>query len=565
MGVAILASAIAMWGGMAGTLAQSTLLPHGVCYLWNTSLIGLHLASDTLIGLAYFTIPITLVYFIRKRSDLPFNWMFLLFGLFIVACGATHWMEVWTLWHPDYWLSGVVKAITAAASVPTAIALVMLVPQALQIPSTRELAAAKAALETEVAQRKRIEAELREAQITLEARVEERTRELALANANVQLANQALKEDDERKNRFLAILSHELRNPLNPIRSAVAVLRQPGLEAQQAHHAREIIDRQVTHLARLLDDLLDVSRITQNRVSLARKRVDVSEAAATALEAARPQVEASGQELSVLLPEQPLLIDADSTRLTQIISNLLNNASKYTDAGGRIALEVAREGGEAVIRVRDSGVGVEAGELERVFDLFSRVKSPHNESVGGLGIGLALVKSLVELHGGRVSAMSEGLGRGSTFTVRLPVAGAQDEPIAGSARAAKAAIRGLRLLVVDDNIDSAVSLALLLEVSGHDVEYAHDAADALVKAARFRPQVCIFDIGMPVMDGFQLARQVRSEPWGKSMFLIALTGWGKNEDKERAMAAGFDRHMTKPVDPESLERELRAVAERSFK
>lgn len=562
IGAALVLSGAATWHGMQGALATQGFLPHGMCYTWNPSLIGLHVVSDTMIGIAYFSIPVTLVYFFAKRRDLPFNWMFLLFGLFIVACGLTHWMDVLTLWQPYYWLSGSIKAITAAASVPTAAALALLIPQALALPSTRALNDAKGALELEVIERKRIEAELRQAQATLEARVAERTAELAAAVEDARRAHQSLQEADERKDRFLAILSHELRNPLNPIRSAVAVLRLPNAGAEQAVVARDVIDRQVRHMARLLDDLLDISRITQNRVSLAIAPMDVATAVNAALEATRPLFDGARQHVTVSLPERPVLVNADPTRLAQVLSNLLNNASKYTDPKGEISLAVERDGDEAVIRVRDSGAGIEAKHLTDIFELFSRIESQRNQSVGGLGIGLALVKSLVEMHGGRVTVTSEGLGRGSEFVVRLPVALSETMAVQGAATESRLtpAARSIRVLVVDDNADSADTLAMLLQLIGHDVRKASNALEALAIAPVFLPEIGIFDIGMPGMDGYELARRVRRESWGKGMQLIALTGWGKDEDKDLAARAGFNRHLTKPVDLRALQAELRAIS-----
>ncbi|HVY07505.1 MAG TPA: ATP-binding protein [Burkholderiales bacterium] len=561
IGGAVVLSGAAMWNGMQGTLAKQGFLPHGLCYTWNPSLIGLHVVSDTLIGIAYFTIPVTLVYFIQKRRDLPFNWMFLLFGLFIVACGTTHWMDVLTLWQPVYWASGVVKAITAAASVPTAIALALMIPQALAVPSTRDLAEAKGALELEVIERKRVEAELRQAQATLEARVAERTAALAAATDDARRAHQSLQEADERKDRFLAILSHELRNPLNPIRSAVAVLRQPNARPDQIAAARDVIDRQVGQMAHLLDDLLDISRIAQNRVSLNREPMEISAAVNAAVEATRPLFDDANQQLTVSLPVQPLLVDGDGTRLAQVLSNLLNNASKYTDAEGRISLAVSRENGEAVIRVSDNGAGIEPQHLGYVFELFSRIESQRNRTVGGLGIGLALVKSLVQMHGGSVSVTSAGSGRGSEFVVRLPLAPAKEAPSHPPAAEPgfAPANRMLRILVVDDNADSAESLAMLLQLIGHDVRKAGGASEALAIAENFHPDVGVFDIGMPEIDGYELARRVRGQAWGKTMRLIALTGWGKDEDKALSAQAGFDRHLIKPVDLAALDEELRLV------
>lgn len=560
MGTALVASGAATWSGMQGTLASSGLLPHGVCYVWNPALIGLHLTSDTLIGLAYFSIPVTLVYLLRKRHDVPFNWMFLLFGLFIIACGATHWMEVWTLWSPSYWLAGTIKAITAAASVPTAIALVMLIPQILSIPSTQQLEAAKAVLEAEVLERKRIESELLKAQATLEVRVVERTRELAAATEEARLAHQAIKEANQRKDRFLAILSHELRNPLNPVRNAVAIMRQPNVDVKQLELAREVIERQVSHMARLLEDLLDVSRITQDRVSLMREHIGVASAINAAIETSRPLIEAARQQLSVSLPNEPVLVDADPTRLAQMLSNLLHNACKYTDAGGSISLTVACESGNAVIRVRDNGIGIEPRDLPGLFELFSQIDSTRNRSVNGLGIGLALVKSLAQLHGGSVEAKSEGIGTGAEFILRLPLVQAgliQAGPAATEALANTK--RPLRVLVVDDNPDSAETLSVLLKMIGHDVRQANDATSALAIAATFRPHVGIVDIGMPGIDGYELARMLRREPWGKQTRLIALTGWGNYEDKQQAADAGFYLHFTKPVDLRTLEEELGKV------
>lgn len=562
IGAAVVLSGAATWHGMQDALATQGFLPHGMCYTWNPSLIGLHVVSDTLIGIAYFSIPVTLVYFFAKRRDLPFNWMFLLFGLFIVACGLTHWMDVLTLWQPYYWLSGSIKAITAAASVPTAAALALLIPQALALPSTRALNEAKNALELEVAERKRIEAELRRAQATLEARVAERTAELAAAVEDAREAHESLQEADERKDRFLAILSHELRNPLNPIRSAVAVLRHTNSDAEQAVIARDVIDRQVRHMARLLDDLLDISRITQNRVSLDKVPMDVGSAVNAALEVTRPMIDAARQRVTVSLPEVPLVVNADPTRLAQVLSNLVNNASKYTDPKGDISIVVEREGDEAVIRVRDSGAGIEAQHLADIFELFSRVESQRNQSVGGLGIGLALVKSLVEMHGGRVSVKSEGIGRGSEFVVHLPAAISETATVPAAANESKLApaMRSVRVLVVDDNPDSADTLAMLLQLIGHDVRKAGNALEALAIAPVFAPEIGIFDIGMPGMDGYELARRVRRESWGKGMQLIALTGWGAEEDKALAARAGFNRHLTKPVDLRALQEELKAIS-----
>jgi CheY-like chemotaxis protein/two-component sensor histidine kinase len=314
-------------------------------------------------------------------------------------------------------------------------------------------------------------------------------------------------------------------------------------------------------MTRLLDDLLDISRIKQNRVSLVRERIDAATAVNAALETTRPLIDAARQQLELSLPAEPVIVDADPTRFAQIISNLLNNASKYTDAGGQISLSVAPVGSNAVIRVRDNGIGIDARHLPGLFDLFSQVDSSRNRGAGGLGIGLALVKSLVEMHGGRVTVASDGIGKGAEFTVHLPLA--RGMPVAVGRRATDAAMapakQSLRVLVVDDNVDSVETLAALLQMIGHDVRSATDAAGALVQLTDIKPQVGIFDIGLPDKDGYELAREVRSTAWGISMRLIALTGWGKDDDKQLAAQAGFDHHLTKPVDLRALEEHLALV------
>jgi CheY-like chemotaxis protein len=323
---------------------------------------------------------------------------------------------------------------------------------------------------------------------------------------------------------------------------------------------QEIIERQVKHMVHLVDDLLDVARISSDKVELRIERIDLSDVLAGAVETSSPLIAASGHTLDVDLPSKPLCVDGDPTRLAQIVSNLLNNAAKYTPAGGRIELAAFEEGGQAVVRVHDTGTGIPPGELEKVFEMFTQVGRNLNRSQGGLGIGLALVKRLVELHHGSVEAHSEGPGRGSTFTVRLPIAEAParaaEQDDAGAQGAARSAFR---VLVVDDNVDAAESLAALLEIEGHDVRIAHDGDGALSTAAEFRPRVVFLDIGMPGKDGYQVAREMRALAATRESTLVALTGWGAQEDRARSRNAGFDHHLTKPAGLASVEALLAAI------
>jgi signal transduction histidine kinase len=411
---------VAVSGLGPGMAATEKLLPHGFCYLWDPGLMRLHIVSDALIGLAYIAIPISLLSFMRRRADLPFNWMFLLFGVFIVACGATHLMELWTLWNPDYWLAGSVKAITAAASVPTAILLFMLVPRAVALPSTRQLQEAKDALEMEVVERRRVESELRQAHAPLEVRVQERTTDLQKANDQLERQSARLKESDREKDEFLAILSHELRNPVHAIRMGVGVLKisSSDPEIQQTCSS---LERQVSNISRLLNDLLSV--LTQKRGGLQLKTspTDIREVIGAAVETASALIGHRGQRLDVQLPEEPVTVEADSGRLVQALTNLLSNASSYSNPGTAIRLEAALNEGEIRIAVTDSGIGFNPEEATRLFELFSRGARARSHFAGGLGIGLHVSREIVAAHGGRIRADSEGTDKGSRFQVWLPV------------------------------------------------------------------------------------------------------------------------------------------------
>ncbi|WP_170153457.1 PAS domain S-box protein [Roseiarcus fermentans] len=365
-------------------------------------------------------------------------------------------------------------------------------------------------------------------------------------------AVEALREADRRKDEFLATLAHELRNPLAPLRSGLDALKRAGADREKATWVRDMMARQVDHLVRLVDDLLEVSRISRGLIELRKEPVDLAQVMNDAVDASRPLIAERRHHLTVSLPSGPLQLEADPTRLAQILINLLNNAARYTEPGGRIEMSAWEENGEAVARVRDSGYGIPADALPRVFELFTRMDSSSDLSQSGLGIGLALVRRLVDLHGGRIDARSEGVGRGSEFLVRLPLAKAEAPETGARPAAGPAAASARRILVVDDYRDVADSLAMLLESMGMEVRVAYGGASALEAAALFRPEIVFLDLGMPKMDGYETARRLRDLPGGQDMLLVALTGWGQAEDRRRTRDAGFDEHLTKPMGLDPL-------------
>ncbi len=366
---------------------------------------------------------------------------------------------------------------------------------------------------------------------------------------------EALKEAGRRKTEFLAMLAHELRNPLTPIRCAVEILKKPDASVSHVHQARDIIDRQLMKLTRLVDDLLDVSRITYGKVSVRRELLDLSSIVAQAVEASRPLIEARRHELAVTLPAKPIGVEGDPLRLAQVFSNLLDNAAKYTDEGGKITLSVATEGSEAVIRVKDDGVGIAPTLLPYVFDLFAQAERSLDRTQGGLGIGLTLVKQLLEMHGGRVEAHSRGTGQGSEFVVRLPLAELpqpHSPPVDAAKPEAGDPDGGIRVLIVDDNVDSAESLAMLLKLWGHDVRTAYEGRSALMAAQEGWPDLVLLDLGLPEMDGYEVARRLCEELGSARPRLVAITGYGQKEYRRQSQQAGFDHHLVKPVGSEDL-------------
>jgi signal transduction histidine kinase len=406
---------------------------------------------------------------------------------------------------------------------------------------SRELEFANRSLVAEVHQRRLAEQRLVEFNKTLEQRVIERT--------------QALHEADRRKNIFLATLAHELRNPLAPIRTAAQLLESPHLSQSELQRTRAIIARQVTHMATLLDDLLDMSRFTSGDISLRKVNVSLQQVLDAAIETAQPLIVAKNHRLQIEVPSSPILLHADPVRLSQVISNLLTNAAKYMDPEGQITLGCHIDAASVAIFVRDTGIGLAPEMRRKIFDIFVQADQAKERAQGGLGIGLALVKALVELHGGEVDVQSNGRDRGCQFTVRLPrsivIESSNSVPSGTDIAAGQGPAR--RVLIADDNQDAAETMALLLRVVRHEVHVASDGPAALELAQRVRPDVAVLDIGMPGLTGYEVAERIRAEPWGREMILIAVTGWGQQSDKNKAQMAGFDHHLTKPVDPSELE------------
>ena len=382
--------------------------------------------------------------------------------------------------------------------------------------------------------------------MTERSRLEEELREQA-----AELSDQHRRKDD-----FLATLAHELRNPLAPIQSAVDLLHMKGDAISELKWVREVIDRQLKQMTRLIDDLMDVSRIRQGTVVLRRENIELSKVVLLAVETSRALIDEQCHTLTVTLPPNPVILDADLTRMAQVFLNLINNATKYMDPGGRIYLSADQQGSDIVVTVRDIGIGIHADNLPNIFEMFSQVEGALNRARGGLGLGLSLVKRLVELHGGSVEAFSEGLGKGSQFVVRLPIVVeqtyAQKSVDGNTDNSAATPTSDLRILVVDDNRDAAIALSKLLELMGNTVCTVHDGKEAVQAALEFRPHVVLCDIGLPKLNGYEACRQMREHAWDKNMLVIAVSGWGQDEDRQKSTSAGFDNHLVKPVDLAAL-------------
>jgi signal transduction histidine kinase len=382
-----------------------------------------------------------------------------------------------------------------------------------------------------------------------------KTRELEVLNRDLEqrvaIRTAALQEADERKNEFLAMLGHELRNPLGAIRTAAQIIGMRQITQDQRETSAAVIRRQVEHLVRLVDDLLDVSRITRGTISIRREPTLVAEIVGQAIETIRPSVDGRGQVLVVDPGFEQLIVNGDGSRLAQVLGNVINNAAKFTPEGGRIHVTVTRENDEVAIRITDTGVGVPPQQLETIFDLFTQVGRPGDRSSGGLGIGLALVKRIVQMHDGRVEAMSEGDGKGTQIVINLPLYTEPPVPVhEPTADGTDLALPPSRILVVEDNQDVAATMAVRLEMAGHQVRVANNGPEAIRLGPQFEPEFVILDLGMPQMDGYDTARSIREAPWGRDATLVALTGWGHQEERDRTTAAGFDAHLVKPVGEE---------------
>lgn len=682
-------------------------IPHGHCYLWKTELVWLHLISDGLIAIAYYSIPTTLFYFVRKRQDLPFHWIFLLFSAFIVACGTTHLLEIWTLWHPIYWVSGLIKAFTAGISLITAVELIPLVPKALALPSPAQLEQANQQLQIQINERLLIEAELRRYQNQLEELVALRTNEITktneklhqeilerqrllevvrqseeryryLAEAIPQLVwtanaqgecdyfNQnwceytgltleqslgsgwlaALHPDDVKKaydiwmntvnsnnlyeneyrfkraadgsyrwqlarglplkdkqglvvkwfgtctdiheqkqileqrvhllkleqtaraeaetanrikDEFLAVLSHELRTPLNSILGWSKLLQSQNLNPSRTSQALATIERNATLQAQLIEDLLDVSRILQGKLVLNITRVNLKAVVAAALETMRLAAETKLIQVITVLESDIRPVKGDPARLQQVVWNLLSNAVKFTPKEGRVEVRLEQIDGLAQITVSDQGKGISPEFLPYVFDYFRQADSSSTRKFGGLGLGLAIVRKIVEIHGGTVTATSPGEEQGATFTVRLPLLPEEnlnvtDEKDQLLLMSQYSRLTGIKVLVVDDDIDSRDFLAYILEQEGAEVSMATSAFEGLQILAQHQLDVLVSDISMPDMDGYMMIRQIRTGATQQNEHIpaIALTAFARQYDQEQALAAGYQVHLAKPLNAEEL-------------
>ncbi len=696
---------------------SGSFIPHGHCYLWQTNLVWLHILSDALIALAYYSIPATLSYFVHKREDLPFDWIFLLFSAFIVACGTTHLIEIWTLWHPTYWVSGFVKALTATISIITAVKLVSLVPQALALPSSAQLEQANQELQTQIAERLRIEKELRKYQNHLEEMVVVRTNEITKTNEQLQqeiLERQCiletLRQSEERyrylaeaipqlvwttdangeceffnqnwcdytgltleqslgsgwlaalhpddvqnaaevwsdavknsitynneyrfkravdgsyrwqlarglplkneqgivvkwfgtctdiheqkqileerahlleleqiarakaetanriKDEFLAVLSHELRTPLNAILGWSRLLQNRRLNKVRTSEALATIERNASLQVQLIEDLLDISRILQGKLTLNITKINLESTILSALQTMGLAAETKLIEVSTVFEPLPGQIMGDSTRLQQVVWNLLSNAIKFTPKGGKVEVRLKQADGYAQIIVSDTGKGITPEFLPFVFDYFRQADSTSTRNFGGLGLGLAIVRKIIEIHGGMVKADSDGEGKGAIFTVSLPLL-----PDGSSSLTAQQndtafltsnslPLTGIRVLVVDDDNDSRDFIGFVLEQDGAFVISISSALEALQILAEIKPDVLVSDISMPEMDGYMLIEQVRT--WtpeqGGQIPAIALTAFARNDDRQAALKSGFQMHLSKPINPEELIRAIVQIVE----
>ncbi|UNU27077.1 ATP-binding protein [Microcoleus vaginatus] len=555
---------------LLSTFFSNNFIPHGHCYLWKPGLVWLHLTSDALTTLAYFSVAVAIVYFTNERKDLPPHTVILLVGFFFIfaLCGTTHLMGIVTLWHPIYWVSGLIKAVTGLWSFYTfTFLLIPLIPVALDTPSPAQLALTNQELENS---RRRIQA----INVELEQRVQERTSQLEASNRTkdeLLVREQVIRAEAEAANRakdeFLSILSHELRTPLNAILGWSTMLRQKNLSEDKVARALETIERNAKSQAQLIEDILDVSRIITGKLRLRVRPVNLVPVIESAIESVHLAAEAKSIRLQSVLDSEagPLLGDAD--RLQQVVWNLLSNALKFTPKNGRVQIRLQRVNSHVEITVSDTGTGISSDFLPFVFDRFSQHDSTTTRSYGGLGLGLAIVRQLVELHGGTVTVVSPGIGQGTTFTVKLPVMiihlpPSDPEPLNSLVEfkgrfQASPTLEGLHILVVEDEADALELLSTILEKYGADVMAVGSVKEALTiieTATDRRLDVLVSDIGMPDEDGYSLIRKLRQleAQRGDRLPAIALTAYARNDDRQQALLAGFQMHLTKPVDAAEL-------------
>ncbi len=542
-----------------------SLLPHGYCFTWNPTLLWTHVISDSLIGAAYVSIPVTLVHLLRKRRDIPFDGVVLLFAIFIVSCGATHWIEVWTVWNPDYWLLGNVKVLTAVASLLTAAALMKLVPRVLAIPTLAQLTAAKTALEAEVVQRRHAEVALLGERAELERRVLERTEALAQATARAESAHAAAEEANKLKDRFLAKVSHELRTPLQSTMTWAHVLKSEPPGSARIALAAERIQHNVRSQARLIDDLLDISRILSGKLGLELASLDVEQVIRHAADVVRAAASARSIAIEVEVEGRAGPVLGDPVRLEQVVWNLISNAVQATPEGGRVRVRAKLDAGTLAMEVRDWGRGIDPVDLAHIFEPFRQGAGPASGH-RGLGLGLAITRSIVELFGGELRAESEGPGRGATFFVRLPLASPADEATrAGTGLTAGQLERlaGLRVVYVEDDWDIAEAGRQTLAALGVRVEVFLDFANARRRVIQGGFDVLLSDLNLG--DGhtaIELLAMLRAAPAGRDVPALVFSAYGTDEDRAATRAAGFVRHLVKPVETAELARALVEAAPR---
>jgi signal transduction histidine kinase/CheY-like chemotaxis protein len=555
---------------LLSTFFANNFIPHGHCYLWKPGLVWLHLTSDVLTTLAYYLVAVAIVYFTNQRKDLPAHTVVLLVGFFFIfaLCGTTHLMEVVTLWHPIYWVSGLIKAVTGAWSFYTfTFLLIPLIPVALDAPSPAQLALTNQELEES---RRCIQA----INVELEQRVQERTAQLEASNRTkdeLLMREQIIRAEAEGANRakdeFLSILSHELRTPLNAILGWSAMLRQRTLSEEKVLRALETIERNAKSQAQLIEDILDISRIITGKLRLQVRPVNLVPVIESAIESVRLAAEAKSIRLQSRLDSQAGLLLGDANRLQQVVWNLLSNALKFTPKDGRVEIRLERVNSHAEITVSDTGLGISSDFLPFVFDRFRQHDSTTTRSYGGLGLGLAIVRQLVELHGGTVTVVSPGIGQGTTFTVTLPamiipLPPSDPEPLNSIVETkgrveASPSLEGLQILVVDDEADALELLNTILQNNGAEVIAVASVKQALtiIETATDRsPHVLVSDIGMPDEDGYSLIRKLRQleAQRGGKLPAIALTAYAASDDRRQALLAGFQMHVTKPVDAAEL-------------